>query len=131
MLQGYFTSTTLRQAQDKAQYKHCYDIPGLPRTDNDPESLFGRVRRQTLLTSGPYHARQRLHEEGAWLLFDTVHDEHEQVRRLRRVSLEDWRQERCRMQEHQATFTDDRRFRRQSPKYLAELEVQAAKIGNL
>jgi hypothetical protein len=44
---------------------HCYDIPGLPRTDNDLESLFGRVRRQTLLTSGPYHARQRLHEEGA------------------------------------------------------------------
>lgn len=110
---------------------HCYDIPGLPRTDNDLESLFGRVRRQTLLTSGPYHARQRLHEEGAWLLFDIVHDEHEQVRRLQRVSLEDWRKERCRMQEHRATFTDDRRFRRQSPKYLAELEAQAAKIANL
>ena len=131
MLQGYFTSTTLRQAQDKAQYKHCYDIPGLPRTDNDPESLFGRVRRQTLLTSGPYHARQRLHEEGAWLLFAVVSNEHEQVERLQCVSLKEWRKERQRIREHQASFTDDRRFRRQSPKYLAELEAQAAKIANL
>ena len=110
---------------------YCYDIPGLPRTNNDLESLFGRVRRQTLLTSGPHHARQRLHEEGAWLLFDSLHDEHEQIRRLQRVSLEDWRQERDRMQQHQATFTDDRRFRRHSPKYLAELEAQAAQIANL
>jgi hypothetical protein len=106
---------------------HCYDIPGLPRTDNDLESLFGRVRRQTLLTSGPYHARQRLHEEGAWLLFDIVRNEHEQVERLQRVSLEEWRQERQRIREHQASFTDDRRFRLQPSKYLAVLEAQAAK----
>ncbi len=108
---------------------HCYDIPGLPRTDNDLESLFGRVRRQTLLTSGPHHARQRLHEEGAWLLFEVVSNEREQIERLRRVSLEDWRNERQRMQKHQISFTDDRRFRRQSSKYLAELETQAADIA--
>ena len=106
---------------------HCYDIPGLPRTNNDLESLFGRVRRQTLLTSGPYHARQRLHEEGAWLLFDIVRNEHEQVERLQCVSLEEWRQERQRIREHQASFTDDRRFRLQPSKYLAVLEAQAAK----
>jgi hypothetical protein len=110
---------------------HCYDIPGLPRTDNDLESLFGRVRRQTLVTSGPHHARQRLHEEGAWLLFDTVRNQHEQIRRLRRVSLEEWHRERQRIREHQASFTDDRRFRRQSPKYLVELEAQAAEIACL
>lgn len=108
---------------------HCYDIPGLPRTDNDLESLFGRVRRQTLLTSGPHHARQRLHEEGAWLLFEVVSNERQQIERLRRVSLEDWRRERQRMQIHQVSFTDDRRFRRQSSKYLAELETQAADIA--
>jgi hypothetical protein len=60
-----------------------------------------------------------------------VSDEHEQVERLQRVSLEEWRKERQRIREHQASFTDDRRFRRQSPKYLAELEAQAAKIANL
>jgi hypothetical protein len=108
---------------------HCYDIPGLPRTNNDLESLFGRVRRQTLLTSGPHHARQRLHEQGAWLLFDVARNESEQIRRLQRVPLEDWRDERQRMQQHQATFTNDRRFRRQPFKYLAELEARAAEIA--
>jgi len=110
---------------------HCYDIPGLPRTDNDLESLFGRVRRQTLLTSGPHHARQRLHEEGAWLLFQVVNDEREQIERLQHVSLEEWRREWQRLREHQASFTDDRRFRRQLPGYLAELEAQAAEIACL
>ncbi len=110
---------------------HCYDIPGLPRTNNDLESLFGRVRRQTLLTSGPHHAKQRLHEEGAWLLFDILHNEHEQVERLSRVPLSEWRNERQRIQAHRVSFTDDRRFRRHSPKYLAALETQAAQIANL
>lgn len=110
---------------------HGYDIPGLPRTNNDIESLFGRVRRQTLLTAGPYHAQRRLHEQGAWLLFEVVENEHAQLQRLQRVSLEDWRAERQRMRAHQALFTDDRRFRRQSPKYLAELEAQAAEIARL
>jgi hypothetical protein len=87
------------------------------------------VRRQTLLTSGPHHAKQRLHEQGAWLLFEVVNNEREQIERLRRVSLQDWRSERQRMQDHQISFTDDRRFRRQSSKYLAELEMQAANIA--
>ena len=110
---------------------HCYDIPGLPRTDNDLESVFGRVRRQTLRTSGPHHAQQRLHEEGAWLLFDLVHSEHEQLERLQRVSLDDWREERQRIREHVATFTADRRFRRTPSQYLGELEARAEEIAKL
>jgi hypothetical protein len=108
---------------------HCCDIPGLPRTNNDLESLFGRVRRQTLLTSGPHHAKQRLHEEGAWLLFDLVGSEHQQHERLQRVSLAEWRQARQHIREHRAPFTDDRRFRRQTSKYLAGLEARAAEIA--
>lgn len=110
---------------------HCYDIPGLPRTNNNLESLFGRVRRQTRRTSGPYHARQRLHEQGAWLLFDLVEGECEQVQRLQRVPLTEWRDERQRMQAHLATFTDNRRFCRQPTTYLAQLETQAATIADL
>lgn len=110
---------------------HCYDIPGLPRTNNDLESVFGRVRRQTLRTSGPHHAQQRLHEEGAWLLFDLVHSENEQLERLQRVSLDEWREERQRIREHKATFTEDRRFRRSPSQYLAELEARAEEIAKL
>ena len=110
---------------------HCYDIPGLPRTDNDLESVFGRVRRQTLRTSGPHHAKQRLHEEGAWLLFDLVSSEHEQLERLQLVSLDEWCEERQRIREHKAAFTDDRRFRREPSKYLAGLQVRAEEIAKL
>ena len=63
------------------------------------------------------------------MLFDVVKDEHEQLKRLQRVSLSDWRKERERMLAHQATFTADRRFRRQPEKYLAELEAKAALIA--
>ncbi|MCP4127663.1 MAG: hypothetical protein GY753_11440, partial [Gammaproteobacteria bacterium] len=104
---------------------HCYDIPGLPRTNNDTESLFGRVRRQTLLTSGPYHARQRLHEQGAWLLFDIVPNLQEQVQCLQRTSLAEWRHERQRICSHLSTFSDGRRFRRHPLKYLTGLEAHA------
>jgi len=110
---------------------HCYDIPGLPRTNNDTESLFGRVRRQTKRTSGAYHAKQRLREQGAWLLFDLFDDEDEQLQRLKRVPLDEWRNERQRMQSHLASFSDDRRFRKHPIAYLAQLETQAAAIANL
>ena len=110
---------------------HCYDIPGLPRTNNDTESLFGRVRRQTKRTSGAYHAKQRLREQGAWLLFDLLNDEDEQLQRLKRVPLAEWRDERQRMQSHLASFSHDRRFRKQPVAYLTQLETQAAAIATL
>lgn len=66
-----------------------------------------------------------MHEQGACLLFDLIKDEHEQLARLQRVSLSDWRKERERMLAHFAQFTADRRFRQQPEKYLAELEARA------
>lgn len=65
------------------------------------------------------------------MLFDVVQNEHEQIKRLQRVSLKEWQQERKRMSAHQATFTADRRFRRQPEKYLAELEARAVEIASL
>ena len=107
---------------------HCYDIPGLPRTNNDTESLFGRLRRQTNRTSGAHHAKQRLHEQGAWLLFGLPNDEHEQLRRLQHVPLNELRTERQRMQQHLDSFRQDRRFRTKPVPYLAQLETQAASV---
>ena len=109
---------------------HCYDIPGLPRTNNDTEALFGRVRRQTKRTSGAYHAKQRLREQAAWLLFALADDEEQQLQRLKRVPLQEWRNERQRMQEHLASFRDDRVFRKKPDRYLAQLENQALHIAN-
>jgi len=107
---------------------HCYDIPGLPRTNNDTESLFGRLRRQTNRTSGSHHAKHRLQEQGAWLLFDLPNDPNEQLRRLQLVPLNEWRAERQRMHQHLDSFRQDRCFRAQSLPYLAQLEAQSASL---
>jgi hypothetical protein len=110
---------------------HCYTIPGLPRTNNDLESLFGNVRRRTLCTAGPYRAQQLLHDYGAWLLFETIPDQHRQLERLRQVSVADFRQECQRMQHHRADRTADLGFRRRPSAYLARLEAQAETIARL
>jgi len=110
---------------------HCYAIPGLPRTNNDLESLFGNVRRRTLCTTGPYRAQQLLHDYGAWLLFETIPDQHRQLERLRQVSVDDFRQERQCMQHHREDRTADLGFRRHPSDYLARLEAQAETIARL
>ncbi len=110
---------------------NCYDIAGLPRTNNGLESHFGAVRRRTLCTAGPYQAQQMLHEKGAWLLLDVIENEHEQLRSFQKVALDDWRRERERIRQHHSTFTNHRRFRRDPKKYLDKLESQAAEIAAL
>ncbi|MEE8390721.1 MAG: hypothetical protein V3S14_08010 [Anaerolineae bacterium] len=93
--------------------------------------LFSAVRRRTLCTAGPYRAQQLLHDYGAWLLFETIPDEHRQLERLQRVSLDDFHQERQRMLQHLESRTADRRFRRQPQAYLATLETEAVAIAQL
>ena len=110
---------------------HCYRIPGLPRTNNDLESLFGTVRRRTCCTAGPYHAQQLLHDYGAWLLFETIPNQQRQLERLHRVSPDDFRQERQRMHNHLQARTAHRSFRRQPCNYLARLEALAETIALL
>ena len=68
-LQGWRKKLVALSKRYKKGLFHCYDTPGLPRTNNDLESLFGRVRGQTLLTSGPHHAKQRLVETRSMVAF--------------------------------------------------------------
>jgi hypothetical protein len=48
---------------------HCYDVPGLPRTNNDLESRFRDTPRRLLRTTGHKGLTQRtLQRQGAWEL---------------------------------------------------------------
>lgn len=48
---------------------HCYDIPGLPRTNNDRESEFRDFNRRLLSTTGQKGLVKRIiQREGAWEL---------------------------------------------------------------
>ncbi|HID61730.1 MAG TPA: hypothetical protein EYP49_03140 [Anaerolineae bacterium] len=46
---------------------HCYDIEGLPRTNNDLESDFRSLKRRERRVTGFAQTRQRLMRHGAWL----------------------------------------------------------------
>jgi hypothetical protein len=48
---------------------HCYEVSGLPRTNNELESHFRETRRRLLRTTGQQGQTQRtLQRQGAWEL---------------------------------------------------------------
>ena len=84
---------------------NTYDIPGLPRTNNERESEFRNLRRRLLATTGQTGAVKRiLLRSGAWELIPGLGSLSETVQALSQVEPEALRQERERVQTHQARF---------------------------
>ena len=108
---------------------HCYDVPGLPRTNNDLEQYFGSARYHQRRASGRVHATSatvvrgsvrvlaatasRLHLFGE---YDLRHPDRDRWTRLRR-SLESRREAR----------RQQGRFRKDPAAYLATLEARLLK----
>jgi hypothetical protein len=104
---------------------HCYDVPDLPRTDNDLEQLFGAHRYHERRCSGRKVASPGLVVRGSVRLPAAL------ATRLRgEVRGEDlmpsdpdaWRELRAGLERRQAIRTQGRRFRRDPATYLQELE---------
>jgi len=104
---------------------HCYDVPDLPRTDNDLEQLFGAHRYHERRCSGRKVASPGLVVRGSVRLPAAV------ATRLRgEVRGEDlapsdlgaWRELRAGLERRQAVRAQGRRFRRDPAAYLQELE---------
>jgi len=104
---------------------HCYDVPDLPRTDNDLERLFGAHRYHERRCSGRKVASPGLVVRGSVRLPAAV------ATRLRgEVRGEDlapsdlgaWRELRAGLERRQAVRAQGRRFRRAPAAYLQELE---------
>jgi hypothetical protein len=89
---------------------HCYNIVGLPRTNNDHESLYGQIKRQLRRQLGVSQLREPLLRRGAWIVFQTHTASPAELRqRLAQVSWEDYFAERARYEQRQAQF--HRRYR--------------------
>ena len=89
---------------------HAYDIVGLPRTNNDHESLYGQMKRQLRRRLGISQLRESLMRHGAWAVFPikaTSASELEDC--LAQVSQEDYFAERARYEQRQEQFR--RRYR--------------------
>ena len=80
---------------------HCYDIPGLPTSNNALESLFGQGKRQIRRRLGIQHLREALRRHAPWaLLVTSAASVEELIDLFRQVSLDDYHAQR--------TLFDDR-----------------------
>jgi hypothetical protein len=112
---------------------HCYDLEGLPRTNNDLEHLFGSHRYHERRASGRKVASPGLVVRGSVRLVASA------VTRLREVQgeelapkdLHEWRQLRQRLERRQESRRRQRRFRRDPNAYLRMLEEKMGQSGLL
>jgi len=94
---------------------HCYDVPGLPRTNNELESHFRDTGRRLLRTTGQRGQTQRmLQRQGAWELLPRPSTEAQVLDALRHTPSEDLAQERQRFATHRQRFRMQSRSLRQT-----------------
>jgi hypothetical protein len=84
---------------------HPYDVPDLPRTNNDRESEFRRLRQRLLSTTGQVGATKRLLlREGAWELIPGPGSLVETTAAISHVEYDQFLEERQRVRMHRAPF---------------------------
>ena len=109
---------------------HCYAVPGLPRTNNDLEQLFGSQRYHERRATGRKAASQAAVLRGEVRLIAATATRHRPpaARELGRVSRERWSELRRRLEQRRHARTLRTRFRRNPDLYLAELEQIARQL---
>jgi Transposase, Mutator family len=94
---------------------HCYDVPGLPRTNNELESRFRDTGRRLLRTTGQKGLTQRtLQRQGAWELLPRPPTEAQVLEAVCQTPPEELAQERQRFAAHRQRFRLQRRSLRQT-----------------
>jgi hypothetical protein len=110
---------------------HCYDVPDLPRTNNDLEQLFGSVRSHERRSTGHKVASSGLVLRGPVRLPAAV------ATPLRPFTADDlvprdigqWRTLRAALERRHQVRVWGCRFRRDPEKYLAALEAQLLQLS--
>jgi Transposase, Mutator family len=101
---------------------HCYDVPGLPRTNNELESRCRDTRRRVLRITGQKGLTQwTLQRQGAWELLPQPPTEAKIRDALRQTPTEDLAQERQRFAAHRQRFRMQSRSLRQTQIQLDQL----------
>lgn len=107
---------------------HCYDLVGLPSTNNDHESLFGQTKRQLRRQLGVSQLREPLLRRGAWAVLQLEVDTPTALReRLAQVSWQDYAAERARYERRQEQFRRRYRWRHHRDTVLEQRIVDWAK----
>lgn len=109
---------------------HCYDMPGLPRTNNARESDFRDLNRRLLRTTGQKGLIRRLiQRSGAWELLHRPASLQETLLAFNHVAPQDFKEERQRLRQHRDRFRLHTRSVKQSRLQLAKLEQRWANLS--
>lgn len=102
---------------------HTYDIPDLPRTNNDRESEFRGLNQQLLRTTGQKGGTRRLiQRSGAWELIPRPDTLAETVVAISTVEQSEYQKERTRVRSHRDRFRFHTRSVKRSQKQLQDLK---------
>jgi Transposase, Mutator family len=109
---------------------HCYDVPSLPRTNNEIESLLRDTGRRVLRITGQKGlTRRTLQRQGAWELLPRPATEAKLLDGLSQIPPADWAQERQRFAQHRERFRLQSRSTRQTHIPLAQLRQRWAALS--
>ncbi len=123
--------TVLRRLGDGLY--HCYDVPGLPRTDNDLEQFYRRVKTLERRITGHKRSDTFVVRVGGFAVYATAAShatESELLRQLGAVPAEMWQAERATLWANQERQAKMRRFRLHRAAYLADLEARWAQVAD-
>ena len=113
---------------------HCYDVPGLPRTDNDLEPFYRRVKADQRRITGRKRADAFVVRVGGFAVYATA-AEHTStanlLQALATVPADAWQRERVILRANQERQTKMRRFRLHRAAYLADLEARWTRLWEL
>jgi hypothetical protein len=105
---------------------HCYDVPGLPATNNDLEQCFGSVRYHERRTTGRKAAIPAVVVRGSARLVATVASKTRlfSAQDLRPRDPHQWQQLRQQLNYREHTRCQQRRFRKDPLAYLTTIEAR-------
>ena len=102
---------------------HTYDIPDLPRTNNDRESEFRGLKQHLLRTTGQQGATRRLiQRSGAWELIPQPDSLAQTIQAISTVDTHEFNQERTRLRSHRHRFQFHTRSVKQAQQQLQKLK---------
>jgi hypothetical protein len=119
--------TVLRRLGDGLY--HCYDVPGLPRTDNDLEQFYRRLKTQARRITGHKRSDAFVVRVGGFAAYATATSglsEAELQRQLMGVAAAAWQPQRALLRATQERQTKMRRYHLHRAAYLSDLEARWA-----
>jgi hypothetical protein len=111
----------------------CYDVPGLPRTNNTMEQFYRRLKSGQRRITGRQRTAASVVGLGGGAVYATTASaipEAALLRRLAAVPAADWQHDRVTLRAHHDRQAQRRRFRRDPAAYLADLEGRWAALAH-